>query len=101
VDGDSGTYVGTVIGQGSGQVRVIDSTGRWAGTVKDAAGANTAEFFGKDGEMRAILRATGKQTIGVFSPTGDLDTIIIERTVPSGPGTTDTSSPSAKPPSSR
>ena len=90
VDGDSATYVGTVIGQRSGQVSgVVDSSGNWAGTVKSSADGKTAEFFSKDGEMRSHLRAIGKQTIGVFSPTGNLDMIILERTAPDAAETTD------------
>lgn len=46
----------------------------------------TAQYFDKDGDIRAVLRPTGKDTIGVFSPSGSLDTILIERTAP---GTTE------------
>lgn len=89
VGGDSATYIGTVVSQGNGQASVVNSSGDWVGSVKTTVDGKAAEFFGKDGELRSHLRGIGKQTIGVFSPTGDLDMIILERTTPGAAGATD------------
>ncbi|MEI7880283.1 MAG: DUF2807 domain-containing protein [bacterium] len=86
VSGDSASYGGTVKAQGSSQASVVNADGTWEGTVRVSNTGETAQYFDKDGDMRAVLRPTGKDTIGVFSPSGSLDTILIERTAP---GTTE------------
>lgn len=82
VSGDAASYVGTVKGQSGSQASVVSADGTWEGTVRVSENGETAQYFDKDGDMRAVLRSAGKDMIGVFSPSGSLDTILIERTVP-------------------